>query len=229
VSACADDPDRIEVHRGDQCSLLSSAGSRSSTASDRDGGDAAGPARETLRTCALASSTRRRLDTMSEQFPGWTISRKGRPPNDMTAATPPCTTAAGAGRICPWNRAARDRYGAGRIGLYLGTSTRDCIDRARYRRRDPKTGALPRLPLRRRRKTPIRSARSCGIISGWPDRDSWCPPRVLLGQSPRQRRAHDRRRICDAAVVRGCRQPVPHDALWISFARIDCAGAVPAL
>src|SRR5207244_6577073 len=40
--------------------------------------------------------------------------------------------------------AARDRYGAGRIGWYLGTSTpgRHTTELA-YRRRDPKTGALP--------------------------------------------------------------------------------------
>ncbi len=40
--------------------------------------------------------------------------------------------------------AARDRYGAGRIGLYLGTSTSGLhTTELAYRRRDPKTGALP--------------------------------------------------------------------------------------
>jgi 3-oxoacyl-[acyl-carrier-protein] synthase-1 len=40
--------------------------------------------------------------------------------------------------------AARDRYGAGRIGLYLGTSTSGLhATELAYRRRDPKTGALP--------------------------------------------------------------------------------------
>ncbi len=40
--------------------------------------------------------------------------------------------------------AARDRYGAGRIGLYLGTSTSGLHStELAYRRRDPKTGALP--------------------------------------------------------------------------------------
>ena len=39
---------------------------------------------------------------------------------------------------------ARDRYGAGRIGLYLGTSTSGLhTTELAYRRRDPKTGALP--------------------------------------------------------------------------------------
>ncbi len=40
--------------------------------------------------------------------------------------------------------AARDKYGAGRIGLYLGTSTSGLhTTELAYRRRDPKTGALP--------------------------------------------------------------------------------------
>jgi len=40
--------------------------------------------------------------------------------------------------------AACDRYGAGRIGLYLGTSTSGLhATELAYRRRDPKTGALP--------------------------------------------------------------------------------------
>jgi len=40
--------------------------------------------------------------------------------------------------------AARDRYGAGRVGLYLGTSTSGLhATELAYRRRDPKTGALP--------------------------------------------------------------------------------------
>jgi len=40
--------------------------------------------------------------------------------------------------------AARERYGAGRIGLYLGTSTSGLhTTELAYRRRDPKTGALP--------------------------------------------------------------------------------------
>jgi len=40
--------------------------------------------------------------------------------------------------------AARDRYGAGRIGVYLGTSTSGLhTTELAYRRRDPKTGALP--------------------------------------------------------------------------------------
>src|SRR6266852_1034639 len=40
--------------------------------------------------------------------------------------------------------AARDRYGAARIGLYLGTSTSGLHStELAYRRRDPKTGALP--------------------------------------------------------------------------------------
>jgi 3-oxoacyl-[acyl-carrier-protein] synthase-1 len=40
--------------------------------------------------------------------------------------------------------AARDRYGAGRIGLYLGTSTSGLhATELAYRRRDPETGALP--------------------------------------------------------------------------------------
>jgi 3-oxoacyl-[acyl-carrier-protein] synthase-1 len=40
--------------------------------------------------------------------------------------------------------AARDRYGAGRIGLYLGTSTSGLhATELAYRHRDPKTGALP--------------------------------------------------------------------------------------
>jgi 3-oxoacyl-[acyl-carrier-protein] synthase-1 len=40
--------------------------------------------------------------------------------------------------------AARDRYGAGRIGLYLGTSTSGLhATELAYRRRDPTTGALP--------------------------------------------------------------------------------------
>jgi 3-oxoacyl-[acyl-carrier-protein] synthase-1 len=40
--------------------------------------------------------------------------------------------------------AARDRYGAARIGLYLGTSTSGLhTTELAYRRRDPKTGALP--------------------------------------------------------------------------------------
>ena len=40
--------------------------------------------------------------------------------------------------------AARDRYGPGRIGLYLGTSTSGLHStELAYRRRDPKTGALP--------------------------------------------------------------------------------------
>jgi 3-oxoacyl-[acyl-carrier-protein] synthase-1 len=40
--------------------------------------------------------------------------------------------------------AASDRYGAGRIGLYLGTSTSGLhATELAYRRRDPKTGALP--------------------------------------------------------------------------------------
>ena len=39
---------------------------------------------------------------------------------------------------------ARDRYGPGRIGLYLGTSTSGLHStELAYRRRDPKTGALP--------------------------------------------------------------------------------------
>ncbi len=40
--------------------------------------------------------------------------------------------------------AARDRYGAGRIGLYLGTSTSGLhTTELAYRNRDPQTGALP--------------------------------------------------------------------------------------
>jgi len=40
--------------------------------------------------------------------------------------------------------AARDKYGAGRIGLYLGTSTSGLHStELAYRRRDPKSGALP--------------------------------------------------------------------------------------
>ena len=40
--------------------------------------------------------------------------------------------------------AARDRYGAGRIGVYLGTSTSGLhATELAYRHRDPKTGALP--------------------------------------------------------------------------------------
>src|SRR5258707_13032908 len=40
--------------------------------------------------------------------------------------------------------AARDRYGAGRIGFYLGTSTSGLHStELPYRRRDPKNGALP--------------------------------------------------------------------------------------
>ena len=40
--------------------------------------------------------------------------------------------------------AARDRYGAGRIGLYLGTSTSGLhATELAYRHRDPRTGALP--------------------------------------------------------------------------------------
>ena len=40
--------------------------------------------------------------------------------------------------------AARDRYGAGRIGLYLGTSTSGLhATELAYRQRDPTTGALP--------------------------------------------------------------------------------------
>ena len=40
--------------------------------------------------------------------------------------------------------AARDRHGAGRIGFYLGTSTSGLhATELAYRRRDPKTGALP--------------------------------------------------------------------------------------
>jgi 3-oxoacyl-[acyl-carrier-protein] synthase-1 len=40
--------------------------------------------------------------------------------------------------------AARERYGAGRIGFYLGTSTSGVhATELAYRRRDPKTGALP--------------------------------------------------------------------------------------
>ena len=39
---------------------------------------------------------------------------------------------------------ARNRYGAGRIGLYLGTSTSGLqATELAYRRRDPNTGALP--------------------------------------------------------------------------------------
>ena len=45
-----------------------------------------------------------------------------------------------AGRVV----AARDRHGAGRIGFYLGTSTSGLhATELAYRRRDPKTGALP--------------------------------------------------------------------------------------
>ena len=45
-----------------------------------------------------------------------------------------------AGRVA----AARDRHGAGRIGFYLGTSTSGLhATELAYRRRDPKTGALP--------------------------------------------------------------------------------------
>src|SRR6267378_1773854 len=40
--------------------------------------------------------------------------------------------------------AARDHYGSGRIGFYLGTSTSGLhATELAYRRRDPKTGALP--------------------------------------------------------------------------------------
>jgi len=39
---------------------------------------------------------------------------------------------------------ARDRYGAARIGVFLGTSTSGILEtELAYRRRDPKTGALP--------------------------------------------------------------------------------------
>jgi 3-oxoacyl-[acyl-carrier-protein] synthase-1 len=40
--------------------------------------------------------------------------------------------------------AARDRYGAGRIGVFIGTSTSGILEtELAYRRRDPQTGALP--------------------------------------------------------------------------------------
>ena len=40
--------------------------------------------------------------------------------------------------------AARDRYGAGRIGVFIGTSTSGILEIGpAYRRRDPQTGALP--------------------------------------------------------------------------------------
>ncbi len=40
--------------------------------------------------------------------------------------------------------AARDRYGAARIGVFLGTSTSGILDtELAFRRRDPRTGALP--------------------------------------------------------------------------------------
>ena len=40
--------------------------------------------------------------------------------------------------------AARERYGANRIGVFLGTSTSGCLEtELAYRRRDPATGALP--------------------------------------------------------------------------------------
>jgi 3-oxoacyl-[acyl-carrier-protein] synthase-1 len=46
--------------------------------------------------------------------------------------------------FAPEIAAARDRYGPGRIGLYLGTSTSGLhTTELAYRRRDPKTGALP--------------------------------------------------------------------------------------
>src|SRR2546422_6568404 len=62
--------------------------------------------------------------------------------------------------------AARDRYGAGRIGFYLGTSTSGLhATELAYRRRTRRPAPCLPTTVMPRRKTPTRSENSCGAIS----------------------------------------------------------------
>ena len=66
----------------------------------------------------------------------------------------------------PWPR-ARARWGAHRVGVFLGTSTSGILQtELAYRHRDARRRAAGRLSLRRRRTTPIRWPRSCAPRCG---------------------------------------------------------------
>src|SRR5260221_5315887 len=99
--------------------------------------------------------------------------------------------------------AARDRYGAGRIGLYLGTSTSGLhTTELAYRRRDPKTGALPA----DYRYAKTQNAYSLGEFvrrylglsgPGFVVSSACSSSAKVLGNAPRMIAAG----VCDAAVV----------------------------
>lgn len=67
--------------------------------------------------------------------------------------------------------AAVARYGAARVGVFVGTSTAGILETERaYQRRDPAGGALPADFATRTRTTRIRRPRSCAHISRCADR-----------------------------------------------------------
>jgi 3-oxoacyl-[acyl-carrier-protein] synthase-1 len=80
--------------------------------------------------------------------------------------------------------AARTRYGPGRIGLFLGTSTSGLLETEQaYRRRDPTSGT-------RRATTPTRWRRSCRPSWGSPGPPwSYPPPAHRARKSSATRRA----------------------------------------
>ena len=114
--------------------------------------------RSGLTPCAFETVT---LDTYVGEVTGVDATRAAaqRSPRNSSAAT-----TASPGSACsrmasprPWRRAAA-RYGAARVGVFLGTSTSGILEtELAYRRRDPVSGALPAdFPLSRALTTPSR-------------------------------------------------------------------------
>ena len=124
---------------------------------------------------------------------------------------------------------ARDRYGARRIGVFLGTSTSGILQtELAYRRRDPQRRAARRFRLRAdaqhllRRRLRARDALGLSGPGAW---SSPPPARPAPRCSPRRDR-HDRGRPDRRGGGRRRRQPVPDDAVRLPLARAHLARAV---
>ena len=122
--------------------------------------------------------------------------------------------------------AAVARYGARRVGLFLGTSTSGILEaELAYRHRDARTGLLPEsFKYERLAGLLLRGQLRSQAAGTCRDRRPWCPP-----PAPRARRSSAWReryiaRWDDRRRRRGWRGlAVPDDALRLSLAAVDLA------
>ena len=125
---------------------------------------------------------------------------------------------------------ARQRHGAARIGVFVGTSTSGLQQtEAAYRRLDPITGRLPpdfdysrthnTYSLARFVREALGLAGPAFVVS------TACAATAKVFATAAQ---NDRRRRLRCSGRRRCRYIVCHDTLRIPFARSDVGGALPA-